>query len=108
MKAYLKNRFEVLAEWISAALGRPLAFLAAFCVVVVWAVSGPMFGFSDTWQLVINTGTTIITFLMVFLLQHTGNRTIVELQDHLRRLEHQNSEILMLLRDNRAEVLRAA
>ena len=67
-----------------------------------------MFGFSDTWQLVINTGTTIITFLMVFLLQHTGNRTIVELQDHLRRLEHQNSEILMLLRDNRAEVLRAA
>ena len=108
MKAFIKSRFEVLAEWISAALGRPLAFLSAFAVVVVWAISGPVFGFSDTWQLVINTGTTITTFLMVFLLQNTGNRTIAELQDHLRRLEHQNTEILSLLRDNVAEVRQAA
>ena len=108
MKAFLKSRFEVLAEWISAALGRPLAFLAAVGVVALWAISGPLFGFSDTWQLVINTGTTITTFLMVFLLQNTGNRTIAELQDHLHRLERQNSEILTLLRDSRREVRQAA
>ena len=65
MKAFLKSRFDLLAEWISAALGRPLAFLAAVAIVALWAISGPVFGFSDTWQLVINTGTTIITFLMV-------------------------------------------
>ncbi len=54
--------------------GGPWAFLVAVLVVVVWAVSGPIFGFSDTWQLVINTGTTIVTFLMVFLIQNTQNR----------------------------------
>ena len=72
MKAFLKSRFDLLAEWISAALGRPLAFLAAVAIVALWAISGPVFGYSDTWQLVINTGTTISTFLMVFLLQNTG------------------------------------
>ncbi len=108
MKAFIKSRFEVLAEWISVALGHPLAFLAAVAVVAVWAISGPVFGFSDTWQLVINTGTTISTFLVVFLLQNTGNRTIAELQDHLHRLERQNAEILGLLRDERADVRRAA
>lgn len=107
MKAFLKSRFEVLAEWISAALGRPMAFLLAVAVVALWAISGPVFGYSDTWQLVINTGTTITTFLMVFLLQNTGNRTIAELQDHLHRLERQNAEILCLLRD-RADLRRAA
>jgi low affinity Fe/Cu permease len=76
MKAFIKRRFEVLAEWISASLGRPMAFLAALAIVALWAVSGPLFAYSDTWQLVINTGTTISTFLMVFLLQNTGNRTI--------------------------------
>lgn len=54
--------------------GRPVAFMLAALVIVVWLVSGPVFGFSDTWQLVINTGTTIITFLMVFLIQSTQNR----------------------------------
>ena len=108
MKAFIKSRFEVLAEWISVALGHPMAFLAAVGVVAFWAISGPVFGFSDTWQLVINTGTTISTFLMVFLLQNTGNRTIAELQDHLRRLEHQNSEILSLMRDSQVQVRRAA
>jgi low affinity Fe/Cu permease len=56
------------------AAGRPHTFLAAFAVVLVWAVTGPLFGFSDTWQLIINTGTTVITFLMVFLIQNTQNR----------------------------------
>ncbi|MCW1918162.1 low affinity iron permease family protein [Rhodobacter sp. KR11] len=96
---FIHSRFERLAEWISAAMGRPLAFILAFAVVLSWAISGPIFQFSDTWQLVINTGTTISTFLMVFLLQNTGNRTIAELQDHLHRLERQNAEILALLRD---------
>ncbi len=108
MKAFIKSRFEVLAEWISVALGRPLAFIAALGIVLLWAVSGPIFGFSDTWQLVINTGTTITTFLMVFLLQNTGNRTIVELQDHLHRLERQNAQILSLLQDTSGLHRRAA
>lgn len=108
MKAFIKSRFEVVAEWISAALGRPVAFILALSVVLAWAISGPLFGYSDTWQLVINTGTTITTFLMVFLLQNTGNRTIAELQDHLHRLERQNAEILSLLRDDRATLRRAA
>lgn len=56
-------------------VGSPAAFLVAFCVVLVWAASGPLFGFSDTWQLVVNTGTTIVTFLMVFLIQNTQSRT---------------------------------
>ena len=108
MQAFLKSRFDRLAEWISAALGRPLAFLAALALVAFWAISGPLFGYSDTWQLVINTGTTISTFLMVFLLQNTGNRTIAELQDHLLRLEQQNADILALLQDQRGEMRRAA
>lgn len=54
--------------------GRPLVFVACFALVIGWAISGPIFGFSDTWQLVINTSTTIITFLMVFLIQNTQNR----------------------------------
>jgi low affinity Fe/Cu permease len=55
-------------------VGSPWAFMGAFLIIILWAVSGPVFGFSDTWQLVINTGTTIITFLMVFLIQNTQNR----------------------------------
>ena len=66
--------------------GRPMAFGVAVTIVLVWAVTGPLFGFSDTWQLVINTGTTIITFLMVFLIQHTQNRDTVALQIKLDEL----------------------
>ncbi len=60
--------------------GKPVTFITAVSVIVLWAVSGPLFGFSDTWQLVINTGTTIITFLMVFLIQNTQNRDTEALQ----------------------------
>jgi hypothetical protein len=81
MKTFITNRFEILSEWISANLGSPYAFMIACALVALWAVSGPIFGFSDTWQLIINTGTTICTFLMVFLLQNTGNRTIEEMQE---------------------------
>jgi len=66
--------------------GRPPAFILAAGIVVVWAVSGPFFGYSDTWQLVINTGTTIVTFLMVFLIQNTQNRDGVAVQAKLDEL----------------------
>jgi low affinity Fe/Cu permease len=66
--------FTRFAKWTSRATGRPGAFAIAVGTLLVWAVSGPFFGFSDTWQLIINTGTTIITFLMVFLIQNTQNR----------------------------------
>jgi low affinity Fe/Cu permease len=66
--------FRRMARSVSTAMGSPLAFLVAFAVVLTWAITGPLFGFSDTWQLVINTGTTIVTFLMVFLIQNTQNR----------------------------------
>ena len=66
--------------------GRPAAFGCAAAVIVIWAVTGPIFGFSDTWQLVINTGTTIVTFLMVFLIQHTQNRDTEALQIKLDEL----------------------
>ncbi len=108
MQKFIANRFEVLSEWISANLGSPHAFLIACALVVGWGVSGPFFGFSDTWQLVINTGTTICTFLMVFLLQNTGNRTIEELHERLRGLEEINLELLQEMRALRAERTEAA
>ena len=66
--------FVHFAQWVSHITGRPIAFLLAFASIVAWAMLGPIFGFSDTWQLVINTATTIITFLMVFVIQNTQNR----------------------------------
>jgi low affinity Fe/Cu permease len=71
------SRFSAAASRIT---GRPLAFLLASLAIVVWAITGPIFHYSDTWQLVINTGTTIITFLMVFLIQNTQNRDTLALQ----------------------------
>jgi low affinity Fe/Cu permease len=70
----MNELFRKFANAVSNIVGTPWIFIIAVLIVVVWAVSGPMFGFSDTWQLVINTGTTIITFLMVFLIQNTQNR----------------------------------
>ena len=66
--------FSDLARWTSNALGRPPAFAIACAIVLAWALTGPIFRYSDTWQLIINTGTTIVTFLMVFLIQSTQNR----------------------------------
>jgi low affinity Fe/Cu permease len=70
----MRDLFRKFANHTSAAVGSPWAFILAVLVVLVWATTGPLFGFSDTWQLVINTGTTIVTFLMVFLIQNTQNR----------------------------------
>ena len=75
-----------IAKAISHVTGRPSTFLLAVLVIVVWLVTGPLFGFSDTWQLVINTGTTIITFLMVFLIQNTQNRDTAAIQLKLDEL----------------------
>ena len=72
--------FTTFAKATSRAAGRPSAFAVAGAVIVVWVVTGPLFHFSDTWQLVINTGTTIVTFLMVFLIQNTQNRDSEALQ----------------------------
>ena len=66
--------FNTAAQWTSRQCGRASTFAIACALIVVWAVTGPVFQFSDTWQLVINTGTTIVTFLMVFLIQNTQNR----------------------------------
>jgi low affinity Fe/Cu permease len=78
--------FGALANRTSLAAGRASSFIFAVSVVIVWAVSGPLFGFSDTWQLVINTGTTIVTFLMVFLIQNSQNRDSAAIQVKLDEL----------------------
>ncbi len=80
------NLFNNVATAVAHAAGRPTAFVGCCLLIVTWAVSGPVFGFSDTWQLIINTGTTIITFLMVFLIQNTQNRDSVAIQAKLDEL----------------------
>src|SRR4051812_46888646 len=79
-------RFSRFAQATALSTGHPLAFLLAVAVVLVWIVTGPIFGYSDTWQLVINTGTTIVTFLMVFLIQNTQNRDTLAIQLKLSEL----------------------
>jgi low affinity Fe/Cu permease len=84
----MRNAFASFARHASTAVGSPVAFLLALLAVLVWVISGPTFGFSDTWQLVINTGTTIVTFLMVFLIQNTQNRDSHALHLKLDELIH--------------------
>ena len=92
--------FTVLAKRTSYWVGRPLTFSLMTLLVVVWAVSGPYFGYSDTWQLTINTGTTIITFLMVFLIQATQNRDAeaiqIKLDEIIRALEGAHNAMMDL------------
>ena len=82
----IEKLFTRAANWVAHLAGLPATFAICVLIVVVWAVSGPFFGFSDTWQLVINTGTTIITFLMVFLIQNTQNRDGAAIQAKLDEL----------------------
>ncbi|HVY14827.1 MAG TPA: low affinity iron permease family protein [Rhodopila sp.] len=82
----LSDRFSWAAQWTSQQCGRAHTFIAAVVLIVVWAISGPTFHYSDTWQLVINTGTTIVTFLMVFLIQNTQNRDATAIQLKLDEL----------------------
>jgi low affinity Fe/Cu permease len=78
--------FTKIAARIASAVGQPLAFVLAFVAIILWAVTGPVFGFSDTWQLIVNTSTTIITFLMVFLIQNAQNRDAAAMQAKLDEL----------------------
>jgi low affinity Fe/Cu permease len=119
-KPYTQGAARGLNEWFSRAAqttatftGKPAVFLAAVAIVIIWAISGPIFGFSDTWQLVINTGTTIITFLMVFLIQNTQNRdqmamqvklgelilAVTDADDHIANAEDMTEEELQALHD---------
>ena len=82
----LTQQFSRFAHSISLWTGHPLAFLLAVALVIVWVLTGPIFKYSDTWQLVINTGTTIVTFLMVFLIQNTQNRDTLAIQLKLSEL----------------------
>ena len=78
--------FHIIASKIASITGSPAAFMLAVGIIILWAVNGPTFNFSDTWQLVINTGTTIVTFLMVFLIQNTQNRDAKAMQLKLDEL----------------------
>ena len=83
---YPASSFARFARWTAHAAGHPAVFMAAVLIILGWAITGPLFGFGDTWQLVINTGTTIITFLMVFLIQNTQNRDSAVVQLKLDEL----------------------
>ncbi len=78
--------FTIIANRIAAFIGQPIAFIAALLFILIWAATGPLFGFSDTWQLVVNTSTTIVTFLIVFLIQNSQNRDAAAIQAKLDEL----------------------
>src|SRR3954453_14931409 len=83
---WFSKTFTELASHVAHATGKPITFLLCVLTIIIWAASGPYFGFSDTWQLIINTGTTIVTFLMVFLIQNTQNRDGAAIQAKLDEL----------------------
>lgn len=109
----MSSLFTTFAKATSRATGRPSAFTLAGSVILVWMVTGPLFSFSDTWQLVINTGTTIVTFLMVFLIQNTQNRDSeamqVKLDEIIRSIDGAHNALLDLeeLEDNELDLIRA-
>ena len=110
----MRKFFNLCATKISTAAGQPLTFMTAFAIIVIWAVTGPMFGYSDTWQLIINTGTTIVTFLMVFLIQNSQNRDAAAMQakldELLRAVDKAREQFIGIehLTDEQIELVRAA
>jgi len=107
---YRRSRFSRFANWTARAAGHPLCFMIACLVILAWIVTGPIFAWSDTWQLVINTGTTIITFLMVFLIQNTQNRDShavqLKLDELIRAVEGAHNALLDIEELNEEELMR--
>jgi len=110
----VRKFFNLCATKISTAAGQPLTFIAAVLIIFVWAVTGPLFHYSDTWQLIINTGTTIVTFLMVFLIQNSQNRDAAAMQakldELLRAVDKAREQFIGIehLTDEQIELVRAA
>src|SRR3954467_9086003 len=110
----MRKFFNACAAKTSAGAGHPLTFALAVGVIVVWAVTGPMFNYSDTWQLIINTGTTIVTFLMVFLIQNSQNRDGAAMQakldELLRAVDKAREKFIGIehLTDQQIELVRSA
>ncbi len=110
----MRKFFNICATKTSTAAGQPLTFVTAISIVVIWAATGPLFHYSDTWQLVINTGTTIVTFLMVFLIQNSQNRDAAamhaKLDELLRAVEIAREQFIGIehLTDQQIELVRTA
>jgi low affinity Fe/Cu permease len=108
-----RSGFTRFAKWTAYATGRPIAFILAVLVIILWAATGPIFHFSDTWQLVINTSTTIMTFLMVFLIQNTQYRDSeaihIKLDELIRAIKEARNSLLDLeeMEDDELDQLRA-
>ena len=102
--------FDRIAKQVAAWTGRTSAFALALTIVIVWALTGPLFGWSDTWQLVINTGTTIVTFLMVFLIQNAQNRDAsaiqAKLDELIRAVGHARNEFIGIEHLSAAQLVR--
>ncbi len=106
--------FTLIASRIALAAGQPATFIVALTLILIWGTTGPLFGFSDTWQLVVNTATTIITFLMVFLIQNSQNRDAAAMQAKLdeliRAVAKARGQFIGIehLADHQIEAIRAA
>ena len=110
----MRKFFNLCATKIATAAGQPFTFMTAVLILLIWAITGPMFGYSDTWQLIINTGTTIVTFLMVFLIQNSQNRDGAAMQakldELLRAVDKAREQFIGIehLTDRQIELIRTA
>ncbi|HEU4673914.1 MAG TPA: low affinity iron permease family protein, partial [Candidatus Limnocylindrales bacterium] len=104
----MRDRFNRAADALTRVLGSPFALATAAAIIVVWALTGPLAGFSDTWQLVINTGTTIVTFLMVFVIQNSQNRTTkalhLKLDELIRAVDAARNDYLTVEQETEEEM----